>query len=231
MGRAYCYFTAYYNSHIKKDGAVDSFLKIREWMVGRTIVMWPDDNLVDKYLAKDKKRKLVFEAGQGMLLDQNRKEFMPYLTRSSTGLANVLELLGTVKTPIDLKVFIVTRTYLTRHGDGPIWNHVPNTFPFPNIEDPTNGDNPFQGKMRYGNLNREWYNKAISETEATLEQNNPSCLCDAKVSIAMTCCDHVGPKFMYSQDGDGTMIEGNILEFPRIELMSHGRTDSDISQI
>ncbi len=222
-------FTKYFRDKIRKGVAIESFLKIREWLIGRVTVIWPDDSLVDKFLAKDKNRKIVFEAGQGMLLDQHRKEFMPYLTRSNTGMKNILELLKTIRTPLDLQVYLVTRTYLTRHGDGPIWNHVPNTFPFPKIEEPTNPDHTCQGKMRYGHLNKTWYDKAILETETIIKKDMPSCLETTEVSVAMTCLDHVGPKFAYSLDGDGDVVHGSISDFPKIALISKGRTERDVS--
>jgi len=221
-------FVKHYSDSIKKS--VESFLKIRTWMTDHMIVIWPDDGVIDKFLAKDKDRRIVFEGGQGMLLDQNRKEFMPYLTRSNTGILNILELLKTIKTTLDFKVYLVTRTYLTRHGDGPIWNHIPNTFPFPNIEESTNPDHTFQGKMRYGHLNKKWYDEAIEETETIIENNMPSCISNIEISIAMTCLDHLGSEFSYSLDGDGNIVKGDIFDLPRIKLVSSGKTERNITQ-
>ena len=212
--------------------AVKSFLAIRSWMNERLIVIWPDDGLIDKFLAKDKRRKVVFEGAQGILLDQNRKEFMPYLTRSNTGIKNVLSLLQTVRTEIDLEVLLTTRAYLTRHGDGPLWNHIPNTFPFPGIEEQTNVTNVYQGAMRYGYLSRQWYDRAIAETESVVKNNRPSSLTSYSVNVAMTCCDQIGSRFMFCKNGDGNDIKnGNIMEFPRIKLMSSGKTEKDITEL
>ena len=223
-------FAAYISMKMGKGTPIESFLKIREWMASRILVMWPDDGVVDKFLAKDQNRKVVFEAGQGMLLDQHRKEFMPYLTRSNTGLQNVLELLKTVKTKLDLTVYLVTRAYLSRHGDGPLWNHIPNTLPFQEIDDPTNPENAYQGKMRYGYINRKWYDDAISETENLVAKNRPTCLDNAEVAVAMTCLDHVGSQFFYSKNGTGNFIEGDPLTFPRIKLVSYGNMETNIHE-
>jgi len=196
------------------------------------IVIWPDDNLIDRFLSKEPGRKLIFEAGQGMLLDQNRKEYHPYLTRSSTGIKNVLELLKTVQTSIDMEVLLVTRPYLTRHGDGPIFNHIPGTFPFVGIEELTNVDNLFQGKMRYGYLNKEWYEKAIFETIERLKKDHPACLQNDSVGVAMTCCDHVRNGFEYCLTDDWqNMIQGEFMDFPNIKLMSYGKTEKDINEL
>ena len=176
-----------------KEAVIEGFLKIRSWMVTSPVVIWPDDNLIDRFLVKDKARKIVFEGAQGMLLDQNRKEFMPYLTRSSTGVDNVLQLLKTVKTPLDFEVYLVTRAYLTKHGDGPMWNHIPGRLPFSGVREETNRENQWQGKMRYGYLNHEWYIKAIKETEEKI--SSPA------VHVAMTCVDHIGGNlFIYSRN-------------------------------
>jgi adenylosuccinate synthase len=210
------------------DKVIDAFLQIRRWMVEKMLVVWPDDNLVDKFLNKDPLNHICFEAGQGMLLDQHRKEFMPYLTRSSTGIKNVLELLKTVQTPLDLDIFLVTRAYLTRHGDGPVFNHVPNTLPFSEIEEPTNVYNTFQGEMRYGYLNRKWYESAIKETEEEVKKNMPVCVQASSVNVAMTCCDHIGGQFSYCPDGDGVVVKGDILDLPRIKLISTGKTEKDV---
>lgn len=59
---------------------------------------------------------IVFEGSQGLLLDQ-RSGFFPHVTRSNTGLNNVQKLLGS-QTPLD--VYFITRSYLTRHGNGPM---------------------------------------------------------------------------------------------------------------
>lgn len=211
--------------------AIESFLKLRSWMKEKAVVVWPDDSVVDKFLAKNPSRKIVFEGAQGMLLDQNRKEFMPYLTRSSTGIGNILELLKTVKSPIDLNTYLITRAYLTRHGDGPIWNYIPNTFPFDKIKEETNPENRYQGKMRYGFLSRQWYDKSIIETENRISKDRPICLSNVSVNVAMTCCDHIGKQFYYCENGSGKEIPGNVVDFPRISIISQGKTEKNIKAV
>ncbi len=207
-----------------KEVVIDGFLKIRSWMITSPVVIWPDDNLIDRFLAKDKTRKVVFEGAQGMLLDQKRKEFMPYLTRSSTGVDNIMELLKTVKTPLDFEVCLVTRSYLTKHGDGPIWNHIPGRLPFSEVREETNRENQWQGKMRYGYLNYQWYMKAIEETEGKVG--------NSAVNVAMTCVDHIGNSlFVYSHDDKMDLSDGEITDFPRIKIISKGKTEKDCSYL
>ena len=89
----------------------------------------------------------VFEGAQGLLLDQNNKEFFPHLTRSNTGMQNVRSLcaLAGIK---DIETYYVTRTYLTRHGAGPL----PGEDPGMRFADDTNLEHPFQGTIRFAPL-------------------------------------------------------------------------------
>lgn len=89
----------------------------------------------------------VFEGAQGLLLDQNNKEFFPHLTRSNTGMQNVRVLCEQAGIT-DIDAYYVSRTYLTRHGAGPL----PGEDSKMSFEDNTNVDHPFQGKLRFAPL-------------------------------------------------------------------------------
>lgn len=89
----------------------------------------------------------VFEGAQGLLLDQNNKEYFPHLTHSNTGMKNVEVLLaqgGFAKK----EIYYVSRTYLTRHGAGPLPGYDPSL----TYDDETNRPNKFQGTMRFAPL-------------------------------------------------------------------------------
>lgn len=89
----------------------------------------------------------VFEGAQGLLLDQNNTEFFPHLTRSNTGLKNVKALCAQAK--IDgIDPYYISRTYLTRHGAGPL----PGEDADLSYADETNFDHPYQGKLRFAPL-------------------------------------------------------------------------------
>lgn len=206
-------------------------------VMAKCIVVWPDDSLIDKFLAKDpKNRSIVFEGAQGMLLDQNRKELSPdgckYLTRSSTGLKNVFDCLRAVRTPLDLEVFLVTRAYLTRHGEGPMWNEV-DCIP-DGSRDSTNLENKYQGKMRYGHLDKAWYNKVIKETVYNITDSKkiPQCVGDFKVGTAMTCLDQINENAIYcSINETGDMMYRRLDEFKNIRIVSRGANEKDIKWI
>lgn len=91
----------------------------------------------------------VFEGAQGLLLDQHNRADFPHLTRSNTGCRNVF------KTAVEMGIsgahlVYVTRSYLTRHGAGPLpgeWVKRPE-----GLYDVTNLPHHFQGTLRYAPL-------------------------------------------------------------------------------
>lgn len=131
-------------------------------------------------------RPLVFEGAQGLLLDQDRGCF-PHVTRSSTGLRNVLALadeLGLER----LDVTYVTRAYLTRHGAGPLPRERPEK-PYLGIVDTTNVPNDHQGALRFAWLDLDLLGRAIHEdlSDATAY---PALTVNA--GLAITCLDQLG---------------------------------------
>lgn len=90
---------------------------------------------------------VLFEGAQGLMLDQASPDF-PHVSRSNTGIKNVKQLCAEWKIT-DLAATYVTRSYLTRHGNGPL----PNEEPMPSwVKDNTNIDHEFQGSLRYAPL-------------------------------------------------------------------------------
>lgn len=100
---------------------------------------------------------LIFENGQGLLLDWDNEEYSPHLTASHTGLKNIAELLAELKNPhspsapaYTLEIIYVTRSYVTRHGPGRLDHECPREDIAPEMTDRTNVFNPWQGHLRYG---------------------------------------------------------------------------------
>lgn len=101
-------------------------------------------------------RSVIFEGGQGLLLDQDNGKYAPHLTPSHTGLHNpikyIKELLDKGE-DLDVSVVYVTRTYLTRHGAGRLDNECEDTDIIKEgMLDTTNMPNVWQGRLRYGHL-------------------------------------------------------------------------------
>ena len=106
-------------------------------------------NLVDadrKWL--EEFQHLIFETGQGLLLDQDYETYAPHLTSSKTGIHNPTIFLEKRGLSLDEAIY-VTRPYVTRHGNGPLPCGV-NRSELPGIgEDLTNQPNEWQGTLRY----------------------------------------------------------------------------------
>lgn len=99
-------------------------------------------------------RTVLFENAQGLLLDGNAAGAEAFTTPSTTGIGRVFRTVEKVFKGADVEVCYVTRSYLTRHGDGNLENEIPDRqlgALLPGIcGDQTNVDNCFQGKLRYG---------------------------------------------------------------------------------
>lgn len=126
---------------------------------------------------------LIFEGAQGLMLDQTYGVF-PHVTRSNTGVKNIVEILKNVSKVEKLSVNYVSRAYTTRHGAGPL----PYEVPFPeHIVDNTNHHHLFQGALRYSPLNID---VLLSVTEKDLNQ-----LCgtsfDLSEQLIFTCLDQI----------------------------------------
>ncbi len=129
-------------------------------------------------------KHVVFEGAQGLLLDEQH-HFFPHVTRSRTGLTNVMSL-AQQRGVTDLHVIYVLRTYMTRHGAGPFPSEW--ISPGPRFEDRTNVDHDFQGSLRFGWLDTDLIRKAIDADLAGAARR------DIKVhaSLAITHLDQHG---------------------------------------
>lgn len=122
----------------------------------------------------------VFEGAQGLLLDRDH-EFFPHVTNSKTGLPNILVLAKELRID-ELDVIYVSRTYLTRHGAGPLPGEQANL----KYEDNTNNPNDWQGTLRFAPLNYELLRKTI---ERDLMNDDGSI--DLNPILALTHCDQI----------------------------------------
>lgn len=131
---------------------------------------------------------IVFEGAQGLLLDEDHY-FFPNVTRSHTGLKNVMALaeengLRTVD------VTYVTRAYATRHGAGPFPCEDKNL----GYVDRTNVPNDWQGNLRFGYLNID----LLAESVANDVQHASI---PVSYGVAVTCLDQVGPRVQFLEKG------------------------------
>gem|GEM_PF-97597 len=91
---------------------------------------------------------LIFESGQGLLLDKDYTANAPHLTSSKTGITEPLSFLNKRSLSLQEAIY-VTRTYVTKHGAGPLPYEF-NTSDWADLEtDMTNLPNEWQGDIRY----------------------------------------------------------------------------------
>lgn len=123
----------------------------------------------------------IFEGSQGILIDQNFGT-KPYITKSNTTSQNAIEMIKQSGMSIDTEIFYVTRSYQTRHGNGPFKENNP-TFHLINNSTETNIDNEYQGIVRANFLDIDDLKYAIK--------------CDNQYShninrnLVITCLDHM----------------------------------------
>ncbi len=137
---------------------------------------------------------LVLEAAQGLMLDQHHRDF-PFVTRSNTGVANMLAVaeeagIGRVE------AVYATRCYLTRHGRGPMADERA-IGEFFDVVDPTNRPNPWQETLRTGLLD-------IAVLAATIEADAAHATSGTTLvrHVAISCLDQArGGKVTYLDGG------------------------------
>ncbi len=122
--------------------------------------------------------RVIFENGQGLLLDTDNAEYSPHVTASKTGLSNPCEFLARWNYMMD-EVVYVTRSYVTRHGAGPLPYECSRAKLGIQEGDQTNLDNPWQGSLRYArHENAEGFVRAVSQDLRNLRECNlsmPAC--------------------------------------------------------
>lgn len=135
----------------------------------------------DEYFLNDY-AYIVFEAGQGLLLDQNNIKYFPNLTPSNTGIKNPWNIIAGIEwnDEISVEACYVSRTYMTRHGAGRFDTECKKSDINAKIVDLTNVPNPHQDSIRYGRLD---LNSLKDRIETDLDG------IDINKSIAITHCN------------------------------------------
>ncbi len=169
------------------DRLLDKFMEDAEFFIAATRTAAPS------FLAATKKH-VVFEGAQGLMLDQQRGTF-PHVTRSHTGIKNVLALAGEANISV-LNVTYATRAYLTRHGAGPLAHELPQA-PSSGIRDETNITNDWQGSLRYAHLD------VAVATLAGYIRDDLSDNTAIKINhgLAVTCLDQLGTDITFAENG------------------------------
>jgi adenylosuccinate synthase len=130
--------------------------------------------------------EVVFEGAQGLALDMQRGDF-PHVTRSNTGIKNVLPIAEEVGID-ELDVIYATRWFLTRHGAGPLPGRVLGYF---NTVDRTNVPHPYQGELRCGRFDDDTLLAMKGRIDADLGDWLGDAAPDWTAKLAVTWLDHV----------------------------------------
>ena len=99
--------------------------------------------------------RIVFEGAQGLLLDSENEANAPHVTASRTGLTNPAMLCEKYGETLDTAVYVL-RSYVTRHGAGPLWLECEREALGALDPDLTNARNEWQGSLRYAPYRSPW---------------------------------------------------------------------------
>ena len=132
------------------DILLDNFINDIRFMQDKVVIT--DNSIYNIY------DTLIFENAQGLLLD---KDLHDWCTPTKTGMTYIDELL--YDTNIEVTLYYVTRSYLTKHGNGDFPGECDQNEINSNIIDLTNKPNQYQGSLRFGLFNEvraeELYNR------------------------------------------------------------------------
>lgn len=170
---------------VMQDAYIQSFMRSAEYFI---------QEVLPYYTYSPKGEVVLFEGAQGLLLDKNYAVNFPHLTPTNTGIRNMAQLgqqIGITR----MQAVYVSRTYLTRHGAGPL----PGEKPMPEeVVDLTNKPNHLQGALRYAPLD-------IIGLRARVAHDMRHVVCPTDVQFAFTCADQIpvpaGAKYSFLSTG------------------------------
>lgn len=167
---------SYYKDIFVADGSVDGFIRCCDLIMNDISIF---ARTIDSQLQS--RSSVIFEGSQGMLLDQDNG-FFPHVTRSSTGSKNIAK--------YNPEIFLVTRAYQTRHGNGPMTNeHLSHDIKLSSHEQ--NVKHEFQGDFRISVLDLNLLKYAINKDDYIREN---------KKNLVITCLDNIKSPYKFTID-------------------------------
>lgn len=157
-------------SIFEDPGLIDTAIEVYRFFASRVRIVDSD------YLQEiAKSSRLIFEAAQGVLLDE-WFGFFPYTTWSTTTFANALQLLNEARFEGPITKLGLLRAYATRHGAGPfVTEDAKLTEAIPDYH---NGNNQWQREFRVGHFD-------LVTARFALE------VCEGVDALAITCLDRL----------------------------------------
>lgn len=178
--------SAYHDLFFGSDDLIYRFMIDFDYMFEDVIISRED--IIGDY------DNIIFENGQGLLLDGDNEEYRPHTTPSKTGLHNPATILKEIdlRSKQDIEVCYVTRSYLTRHGAGKMPSEVNKESICWKIgADKTNTTNEWQGSLRYGFIDTD---SLLKRVKFDFDKYAPK---GAKLSIAITHLNEYWPEWAY----------------------------------
>lgn len=201
------------------------------------------EDMFKAYFAKLSDAPMIYEGAQGLALDQHLGVF-PHVTRSNTGIINALRDLQAREyrqgyNGSEVEVVYCTRTYLTRHGAGPLAEFKPDTLLCGGkVVDETNVPNEWQGTLRFAALHLPALGRRISAdlgTAFTHPLIKPTYI---KPVIALTCMDQSEEVLIVRRD-DESPVPVKVADLPEliaavtgihVKYVSHGPSAADVKE-
>ncbi len=178
--------------YLRSDNIIYAFEKMcREMRELVHVKFWREfvSEMDSGYAGWTDPRSIIFEGAQGLMLDQDHENF-PHVTRSKTGLHNVVEMMkegGPDLMVCWLKAMYVTRCYTTKHGAGPLDDEVNDLiYPGTGSKEETNITNEHQDNFRYARLHIDRLIKDISEDISKASKS-----LSVSSNLVMTCLDQL----------------------------------------
>jgi len=163
----------------------EMLLAARQWIMKHCKIRYIYELIQEKNYDR-----MIFEGGQGLMLSQNNIDSYPHLTPSCTGSDYIHDLayhLSDYAAGENPELFYVSRSYATRHGAGPMEAECEKAEINPDIVDTTNGENEFQGALRFGKLDLDHLYGRIKD-DASLFRIDP------KINLVFTQLNYTDGK-------------------------------------
>jgi len=182
-GKGYSIPQRWENIYFSKQ-LIDNYIKDL-YNMRKYIILQDSDCIIRGY------DNVIFENGQGLLLDQNIKNSQ-YSTPSNTGSCNIKQIVNDIfGDKYEIEICYVTRTYITRHGEGEL-SYEYDSFDFIDKTSESNVWNKNQGMFRYGLINiKDVIQRCKEDFQKYWDQKK------SKISFALTHLDEKNDTLQY----------------------------------
>lgn len=157
------------------------------------------------------REQLIFENGQGLLLDSENAEYAPNVTASRTGLYQPCRILSKYHMNLTEAVY-VSRTYVTRHGAGCLPYECKKEELGIAENDATNVHNEWQGSIRYAR-----HGETVDFTKYVRKDIAENSIKPEKTSLFMTHLNETEGKIRTADRSLGDAGDIGISDFLKIE--------------